>query len=51
LIILNFSDQNRRVNIAELGGQVILSTHRFANQTIKGPELSILPYEATILKG
>ncbi len=51
LIILNFSDQNRRVNIAELGGKVILSTHRFANQSIQGPELSILPYEATILKG
>jgi alpha-glucosidase len=51
IIILNFSSRNRDYTLDDKNKyKVLISTHRSKGKLIKKPELSIFPFEATLLE-
>jgi alpha-glucosidase len=48
LVVLNFSNAARKARLEAPQLWTVFSTHRFDSSAISGPEISLMPYEASI---
>jgi hypothetical protein len=48
MVVLNFSNAARKAGLGTPQLQTVFSTHRFNASFISGPEIRLMPYEASI---